>query len=96
VAEPILPNHLDMEIKLDLILKELHDLKLRVDGLESKSNEKTLENHNDKRRDKSISRLRINEDDIIRKIKIDPPTFDGILDPKIFSDWMADLNYYFD
>jgi len=36
------------------------------------------------------------EDDIIRKIKIDPLTFDGILDPKIFSDWVADLDYYFD
>jgi len=30
--------------------------------------------------------LRINEDDIIRRMKIDPPTFDGILDLKIFSD----------
>ena len=91
----------DMEDKLDLILKGIQDLKLRVDGLESKSKEETLENRetrrenrNDRRRDESTIRLRINEDDIIRKIKINPPTFDGILDPKFFSDWMTDLDYY--
>ena len=63
--------------------------------MESKSNEETLKNHND-RRDESTSKTRINEDDIISKIKIDPPTFNGILNPKIFSNWMADLDYYFD
>jgi len=41
-------------------------------------------------------RPRINEDDIIRGIKIDPLTFDCIPDPKIFSDYVADLDYYFD
>jgi len=80
------PNHLDMGAKLDLILKEFQDLKLSVGGLESKSNKKTLENCNDRKINESTSRLRINEDDIIRKIKIDPLTFDGILDLKIFSD----------
>jgi len=79
------PDHLDMYATLDLILEELLDLKLRVDGLKSKSNERTLENRND-RRDESTSRLRINEDDIICRIKIDPLTFDDILDSKIFSD----------
>jgi len=79
------PDHLDVKVKLDLILKELQDLKLRVDRLESKSKEKTLknreihrENHNNRRRDESTSRPRINKDDIICKIKIDPLTFDGI------------------
>jgi len=57
-------DHLDMEAILDLILKELQDLKLRVDGLKSKSNEIILENCNDRRRDESTSRPRINEDDI--------------------------------
>ena len=33
--------------------------------------------------------------DIIHRIKIDPPTFDGIFDPKFFSDWVTDLDYYF-
>jgi len=28
------PDHLDIESKLDLILRELQDLKLRVEGLE--------------------------------------------------------------
>ena len=40
--------------------------------------------------------LRINEDDIIRRIRIDLSTFDDILNSKIFSDWMTDLDYYFD
>jgi len=84
-----------MEAKLNLILKELRDLKLRVNGLESKSNERTLENRNDKWRDESISRSKISEDDIIHRIKKDPPTIDDIIDPKIFSYWMPDLNYYF-
>jgi len=80
------PNHLDMGAKLDLILKEFQDLKLSVSGLESKSNKRILENCNDRKMNESTSRLRINEDDIIRKIKIDPLTFDGILDLNIFSD----------
>jgi len=44
--------------------------------LKSKSNEGTLYNRNDRRRDKSISRLRIYENDIIRLIKIDRLTFE--------------------
>jgi len=31
------PDHLDMESKLDLICRELQDLKLRVEGLENKN-----------------------------------------------------------
>jgi len=64
--------------------------------LKSKSNERTLENCNDRRREESISRPRISEDDIIHRIKIDRPTFDDILDLKIFSNWMTDLDCYFD
>jgi len=63
------PDYLDMEAKLNLILKELQDLKLRVDGLNSNSNERTLENRNDRKRDESISRLRISENDIIHKLR---------------------------
>ena len=92
-----------MEVKLELILKELQDLKLRVNGLESKSKKESLENHEarrenryDKKMDESTSRPRINEDNIIRRIKVDLPIFDGILNPKIFSDLIADLDYYFD
>jgi len=97
------PKYLDMEAKLNLILKELQGLKFIIDELESKSNKETLKNResrredrNDRRRDERTSRPRINENDIIRRIKIDPLTFDGILDTKIFSDWMSDLDYYFD
>ena len=41
----------------------------------------------------NTDRRRDGVDDIIRKIKIDPPTFNDILDLKIFSDWIADLDY---
>jgi len=90
------PNHLDMEAKLDLILKEIQDQKFRVNRLESKSNKRTLENRNDRRRDESTDWPKINEDDIIRRTKIDTPTFNSILDVKNFSDWITDLDYYFD
>ena len=52
-------DHLVMEAKLDLILKELRDLKLRVDGLESKSNEETLENCNNRRRTRALANLEL-------------------------------------
>jgi len=87
------PDYLDLEAKLDLILKELQDLKLRVDRLKSKSNERTLdnrkirrENYNDRRRGESTNRPRINKNNIICRIKMDPLTFDGILNSKIFND----------
>ena len=58
------PDHLDMEAKLNLILKKPQNLKLRANGLKSKSNDKTLENHEtrtknhkDRRRDESIRKL---------------------------------------
>ena len=35
------PDHLDMKAKVDLILKELQDLKLRVEGLKNKNKEKS-------------------------------------------------------
>jgi len=63
------PDHLDIEAKLDLILKELQNLKIRIDELESKSNERTFENRNERRRDESTRRPRINEDDIIHRIR---------------------------
>jgi len=44
----------------------------------------------------NTNRHRDGEVDIIRRIKIYTFTFDDILDPKIFSDWMTDLGYYFD
>ena len=84
-------KYLDIEAKLDLILKELQDLKLKVEVLEYKK-ESSRDDNRDKRG--NTNRNRDGKDDIIRRIKIDPPTFDGILNPKIFSDWMANLNYF--
>ena len=82
-----------MESKLDLICRELQDLKLRVEGLETRENSR--DDFQD-RRVENIDMRRYGEDDIIRRIKIYPPTFNDILDPKIFSDWIADSDYYFD
>ena len=85
-----------MESKVDLILKELQDLKLRVEELENKNKKKNSRDDTRDRREENINRRGDGEDDIICRIKTDPLTFDGILDPKIFSDWMANLDYYFD
>ena len=40
----------------------------------------TAERNN--RRDESIHMPRDDDDEIVRKIKIDPPTFDSVHDPK--------------
>jgi len=89
------PNYLDMEAKLDLILKELQDLKLKVEGLESKHKEETSRDDlRDDRQEENTNRRKGDKGDIIHRIKIDLPTFDGIHDPKIFS-LTADLDYYF-
>ena len=44
----------------------------------------------------NTDRRKDGEHDIIRRIKVDLLTFDCIFDLKIFSDWMANLNFYFD
>ena len=75
------PNQLDMKSKLDLILKEFQDLKLIVERLENKNKENSKDDTRDKR--ENTNRRRVEEDDIIHRIKIDPLTFDGILDTKI-------------
>jgi len=40
----------------------------------------------------NTDRRRDGEDNIICRIKIDSPTLNAILDPKIFNDWIADFN----
>lgn len=35
------------------------------------------------------------DDDITRKIKLEAPTFDGRLDPRVFTDWLSDMDQYF-
>jgi len=39
---------------------------------------------------------RDDDDEIVCRIKLDSPTFDGVHNPKVFCDWLADLGYYFD
>ena len=41
------------------------------------------------RREENTNRRRDDEDDIIRRIKINPPTFDGIFNTKFFNDWIT-------
>jgi len=36
------------------------------------------------------------DDEIVRRIKVNPPIFEGVHDPKVLSDWLADMDYYFD
>ena len=58
----------------------------KIEKLENKPNKKTTdgrENHND-RRDESFHRPRDDDDEVVCRIKIDPLTFDGIHDYKIF------------
>ena len=81
---------------MELILKDLQDLKPKAQGLENKIKEESSKDDNRDKREENANRGRGGEDDIIHRIKIDPPIFDSILGPKIFSDWMADLNCYFD
>ena len=66
-------------------------LKPRVDGLENKNREENSRNDTQDRRVENIDRHRDGEDDIIHRIKIDPPILDDILELKIFGDWIADL-----
>lgn len=35
-------------------------------------------------------------DDVIHRIKVDASTFDGANYPKVFIDWLADINYFLD
>ena len=32
---------------------------------------------------------------VMKGIKVDAPSFDGRLDPKVFSDWLADMDHFF-
>lgn len=36
------------------------------------------------------------KDDITRRIRIGTPTFDGHQDPKAFSDWLQEIDHYFE
>ena len=68
-------------------------MKFRVEGLENKNIRENSRDDTRDRRVKNTDRRRDGEDDIISKIKIDPSTFKDILDPEIFSDWIAVLDY---
>ena len=87
---------LDIEGKLNLIFKELQDLNLKIEGLENKNKDESSIDDTRDRRKENTNRRRDGEDHIIRRIKINPLTFDSILVPKIFNDWMTNMDYYFD
>jgi len=81
-----------MKVKLDLIVKEIQDLKLRIEVLKIK---KSSRDDTREKREENTNRHRDGEDDIVCRIKIDSPIFDCSLDLKICSDWTAELDYYF-
>jgi len=39
---------------------------------------------------------RARKEEIARRFKIDGPKFDGYCDPSVFSNWLADMECYFD
>ena len=53
------PDNLDMESKLDLIFRELQDLKLRVEGLENKNTGENSRDNTQDRRMKNTDRHRM-------------------------------------
>ena len=50
--------------------------------------------------DQNLRRLipiQLDQDDrAMRSVKLEAPTFDGILDPKIYIDWEGEMDQYFD
>jgi len=80
----------------------MQDNQLKIERLEKNSNEETTggcrtdkKNDND-RRDERVHMPRDDDDEIVCRIKEDLPTFDDVHDPKVFSDWLVDMDYYFD
>jgi len=77
--------------EMQSIKLEMQDNQLKIKKLENNPNEETSgrrinrENRNDKRNE-SIHMPRDDDDEIVRRIKVDPPTFDGVHEPNIFSD----------
>lgn len=36
------------------------------------------------------------DEDVMKRVKVDTPSFDGRRDPKVFLDWISDMNFYFE
>ena len=45
--------------------------------------------------DEIVRMIKVDPPTFVRRIKVDPPTFDGVHDPKVFSDWLTNMDYYF-
>ena len=39
---------------------------------------------------------RVRKEKIARRFKLEDPKFDGFYDPSVFSDWLANMECYFD
>ena len=47
--------------------------------------------------DRRPTQIQLNQDDrTIKNVRLEAPTFDGILDPKIYIDWEGEMDQYFD
>jgi len=90
-----------MDEKIDLLLTEFQEVELRLDRVTKQLNEEAADdrricrNDNNGRRDRSTNR-HTDDDDITHRIKVEAPTFNGVHDSRVFSDWLANMDYYFD
>ena len=90
-----------MKEKIDLLFKEFQEVKFRLDKVKQLNEEATDDrrsrrNDNNERRDVSIYRHGNINDDITHRIKVEASTFNDVHDLRVFSDWLADMHYYFD
>ena len=91
-----------MEEKIGLLFKEFQEVKFRSDKVKQQLNEEATDdyrscrNDSNERRDGSTYRHRDDDDDITHRVKVEAPTFFGVHDPRIFSDWLVEMDYYFD
>lgn len=82
--------------------KELKAISLWLDVVEKWLNEAATEDRRLHRKthsdgmDESNLKPRSNDNDIRCRIKVEAPTFDGVHDLKVFSNWLVDIDYYFD
>jgi len=73
----------------------MQDNKLKIEKLENNPNEEITSGRRANRENRNYM-PRDDNDEIVCRIKVDPSTFDDVHNPKVFSDWLADMDYYFD
>ena len=87
------PDHLYIKAKLDLILRKLQNLKLKVEGLGERQKGESRDDLRDDRGEENTNRRRDDKYAIICQSNIDLPTINDIYDPNFFTDRMTELDY---